>query len=75
MLSDRQEAGERLILGLRTLDGVAAPWLTERAALDPSLTARLDAWQEAGLLSIARGRARLTERGFLLSDALFVELL
>ena len=75
VLSDRQEAGERLILGLRTLDGVAAPWLTERAALDPSLTARLDAWQEAGLLSIARGRARLTERGFLLSDALFVELL
>ena len=75
VLSDRQEAGERLILGLRTLDGVAAPWLTERAALDPSLTARLDAWQEAGLLSIARGRARLTEHGFLLSDALFVELL
>jgi hypothetical protein len=32
-------------------------------------------WEEAGLLRRDSGRAVLTESGFLLSDALFVELL
>ena len=35
----------------------------------------LDAWRERGLLDERDGRARLTEAGFLLSDALFTELL
>ncbi len=35
----------------------------------------LDAWRERGLLAERNGRARLTEAGFLLSDALFTELL
>ena len=35
----------------------------------------LDAWRERGLLADAEGRVRLTESGFLLSDALFTELL
>ena len=74
VLTDRQAAGERLILGLRTRDGVPEEWLGARAATDPALTARLEGWRAAGLLERARGRARLTERGFLLSDALFVEL-
>jgi len=74
VLGDRQEASERLILGLRTRDGVPEEWLGTRAAADPDLAARLLAWREGELLEVAGGRARLTERGFLLSDALFVEL-
>jgi len=74
VLTDRQASGERLILGLRTRDGVPEGWLGARAATDPALAARLEGWQAAGLLEGAEGRLRLTERGFLLSDALFVEL-
>jgi hypothetical protein len=35
----------------------------------------LDAWRERALLAERDGRVRLTEAGFLLSDALFTELL
>jgi oxygen-independent coproporphyrinogen-3 oxidase len=71
----RQQRAERLILGLRTRDGVPAAWLAARAVGDHRLVACLDAWREAGLLVTTGDRARLTERGFLLSDGLFVELL
>ncbi len=75
-LTERQRLAERLILGLRTSDGVPAAWLDERRRGDGPLSARLDGWREQGLLAdTAEGRIRLTERGFLLSDALFVELL
>lgn len=73
--SERQQWGERLMLGLRTADGVPAEWLAARVGRDPALAGRLSAWEAEGLLARAGGRARLTERGFLLSDALFVELL
>ncbi|OGK87877.1 MAG: hypothetical protein A2X52_10515 [Candidatus Rokubacteria bacterium GWC2_70_16] len=75
-LTARQHLAERLILGLRLGDGIPEAWLAERMALEPGrLPALLEAWRERGLLARARGRARLTEAGFLLSDALFVELL
>jgi oxygen-independent coproporphyrinogen-3 oxidase len=74
VLTDRQQLGERLILGLRLREGVPAEWLDARAAEDRALAARLVTWRQGGLLSVAGGRARLTEQGFLLSDALFVEL-
>ena len=75
-LTPRQRLAERLILGLRLGDGVPAAWLEERTALGPArLPATLDAWRERGLLILRDGRARLTEAGFLLSDALFIELL
>jgi oxygen-independent coproporphyrinogen-3 oxidase len=75
-LSARQRLGERLILGLRTRDGVPAAWLDERIALDAGRLPRvIGAWQERALLALDGGRARLTEAGFLLSDALFVDLL
>lgn len=75
-LTDRQRLGERLILGLRLTDGVPARWLEERAAVDADRLPRLvEAWQGEGLLVMDRERARLTERGFLVSDALFVELI
>jgi oxygen-independent coproporphyrinogen-3 oxidase len=76
VLTERQALGERLILGLRTSDGVPAEWLAERCALERGrLPDVLDAWRARGLLAEHDGHARLTEAGFLLSDALFTELL
>ncbi len=73
-LDARQALVERLVLGLRTLDGVPAAWLAERADGDAALTRRLATWRAEGLLVDAGPRVRLSERGFLLSDALFVAL-
>jgi oxygen-independent coproporphyrinogen-3 oxidase len=74
-LDARQRLGERLILGLRTSDGIPEAWLDQRAADDRPLRAKLAAWDERALLRRQDGRVSLTEAGFLLSDALFVELL
>jgi oxygen-independent coproporphyrinogen-3 oxidase len=76
VLTGRQRIAERLILGLRLVDGIPSAWLDERIRLEPGrLPALLTAWRERGLLVEEGGRTRLTEEGFLLSDALFVELL
>jgi len=75
-LTPRQRMAERLMLGLRMREGVPARWMEERVAVDgPRLRGVLAAWTERGLLVTEGGRARLTEPGFLLSDALFMELL
>lgn len=74
-LTPRQRLAERLILGLRTADGVPGGWLRERARDDAGLRHRLAQWRQKGLLADASGHTRLTESGFLVSDALFVELL
>jgi oxygen-independent coproporphyrinogen-3 oxidase len=76
VLTERQALAERLILGLRTSDGVPAERLAERCALERGrLPVVVDAWRERGLLAESDGRVRLTEAGFLLSDSLFTELL
>jgi oxygen-independent coproporphyrinogen-3 oxidase len=74
-LTPRQRLAERLILGLRTSDGVPAAALAERAAGDATLARRIEDWQRAGHLVLEGGCLRLTESGFLVSDALFVDLL
>src|SRR5207244_3400940 len=74
-LSPRQRLAERLILGLRTADGVPAMWLEARLDGDRLLRRRVEAWRAQTLLVDAGDRVRLTEAGFLVSDALFVELL
>src|SRR6266567_2479574 len=75
-LTPRQRMAERLMLGLRMREGVPARWMQERVAVDGArLRGVLAAWTERGLLVTEGGRARLTEPGFLLSDALFMELL
>ena len=74
-LTPRQRLAERLILGLRTSDGVPAAWLAERTASEPALARRIDEWERAGHLVADGARVRLTESGFILSDALFVDLL
>jgi oxygen-independent coproporphyrinogen-3 oxidase len=70
----RQALGERLILGLRLSDGVPAAWLGERTSADPTIAQRVETWRQRGLLETDGARVRLSEAGFLLSDALFVEL-
>jgi oxygen-independent coproporphyrinogen-3 oxidase len=72
-LTAGQREAERLILGLRTADGVPVEWLRRRAVAT-DLRTRIASWREAGLLRTSATRAWLTERGFLLSDALFVDL-
>src|SRR5437773_874469 len=74
-LSARQKLGERLILGLRTADGVPASWLETRLDGDERLRRRVDTWRAQALLAGGDDRVRLTEARFLLSDALFVDLL
>jgi len=74
-LTPRRRQAEQLILGLRMSDGVSAAALAERAAAEPTLARRIEEWRRAGYLLVEGGRARLTESGFLLSDALFVDLL
>jgi len=74
-LTTAQALGERLFLGLRTSDGVAREVLDTRLARSPALRQRVENWIADGLLDADHRRVRLTERGFLVSDALFVELL
>jgi oxygen-independent coproporphyrinogen-3 oxidase len=74
-LTPAQAIAERLFLGLRTSDGVPRDTLDTRVAATPALRRRIDAWLADGLMEGDGARVRLTERGFLVSDALFVELL
>jgi len=74
-LTARQQDSERLFLGLRLIDGVPRAALQARMADDAPLARRIAAWREAGLLADRGPNVALTEAGFLVSDALFVELL
>jgi len=74
-LSPRQRLAERLILGLRTADGIPTAWLEPRLDGERDLRRRIETWRAQALLVDTGDRVRLTEGGFLLSDALFVELL
>ena len=74
-LDARQVLAETLILGLRTADGVASSVLAARVAGDAALQRQIAGWREQELLVNDGVRTRLSDAGFLLSDALFVELL
>ena len=74
-LTPRQRLAERLILGLRTRDGVPQSLVEERLAIDPALRKRMEIWRDADLLIERGANFVLTESGFLVSDTLFIELL
>ncbi|MGH7277318.1 MAG: radical SAM family heme chaperone HemW, partial [Candidatus Rokuibacteriota bacterium] len=61
-LTPGQRRAERLILGLRTVDGVPRAWLEERLGGDAALRGRVRAWIDGGFLLVeGTGRVRLTE--------------
>ena len=64
-------AGERLVLGLRLTEGVPLEELEAHCGAGSPGVARYVA---AGLLAIRDGRVALTDRGVLLSDTIFAEL-
>jgi oxygen-independent coproporphyrinogen-3 oxidase len=74
-LTPRQRLGEQLMLGLRLADGVPRAWLEARLEGDAALARRVATWRDAGLLIDRDDRVALTESGFLVSDALFADLL
>jgi len=70
LLGAREQAGERIVLGLRRSEGVLTREIHDRVEDSPDATLPQDygAWKEGRLLDESAGRARLTERGFLLSN-------
>ncbi len=74
-LTPRQRLGEQLMLGLRLVDGVPRAWIEARLEGDATLARRTATWRDAGLLIDRDDRVALTEAGFLVSDALFADLL
>jgi oxygen-independent coproporphyrinogen-3 oxidase len=71
-LTERQMSAERIVLGLRLADGIPAAWLAEHLGDAPDALARYEA---AGVLTARNGRLALTDRGVLISDAIFAELI
>jgi coproporphyrinogen III oxidase-like Fe-S oxidoreductase len=74
-LTPRQRLGERLMLGLRLADGVPGAWLDARVQGDVLLAGKVAAWRQAGVMAERGERVALTEAGFLVSDAVFADLL
>jgi putative oxygen-independent coproporphyrinogen III oxidase len=74
-LSPRQVAAERLVLGLRLAEGVTREAF-ERHFADVATpgTPGLARYLAAGLMAVHDGRVALTDRGVLVSDAIFADL-
>ncbi|HEX4097846.1 MAG TPA: hypothetical protein VHX64_14055, partial [Caulobacteraceae bacterium] len=71
-LTDRQTAEERLLMGLRTLEGVDLGELAP-LGLDAGHP-RIDELGEAGLIRVERGRLLATAQGRLVLDRVTLEL-
>jgi oxygen-independent coproporphyrinogen-3 oxidase len=74
-LTERQIAAERIILGLRLAEGIPVEWLEGHLADAPGgVHAALTRYEAAGVLAVRDGRLSLTDRGVLISDTVFAEL-
>jgi oxygen-independent coproporphyrinogen III oxidase len=78
-LSLDQIEGERLVLGLRLAEGVPRTWLEARLAGGHGGNGHggaeaLARYLDAGVLRLEGDRLALTDRGVLVSDAIFAEL-
>jgi oxygen-independent coproporphyrinogen-3 oxidase len=70
-----QARSERIMLGLRLVEGVPRAWLDDHFTEVPGRLERaLDRFRSAGLLRETGGRVALTDRGVLLSDTVMAEL-
>ncbi|MCA9188368.1 MAG: radical SAM family heme chaperone HemW [Pirellulaceae bacterium] len=72
-----QKARERLVLGLRRMEGVSQQWFCEVTgiSLDELAGADLRRLQSLGLLVEENDHWRLTRAGLMVSDSIWVELL
>jgi oxygen-independent coproporphyrinogen-3 oxidase len=76
-LSAEDRARERLVFGLRRLDGVELPEFLSETGFDVRRLTEpaLSRFCQQGLLSLQADRLRLTRRGLLVSDAIWPEFL
>lgn len=69
-------AGEFLFLGLRMTEGIAIETFARRFGKPPAeFYPKIRDWLEASLLSESEGRLRLTRKGLLVANSIFVELM
>jgi oxygen-independent coproporphyrinogen-3 oxidase len=73
-LSERQVSAERLVLGLRLADGIPLEWLERHLGGPSEGQAGIGRYLAAGVMAVRDGRIALTDRGVLLSDTIFAEL-
>ncbi|GAA4429913.1 radical SAM family heme chaperone HemW [Bremerella cremea] len=76
-LTDEMKARERLVFGLRMIDGVHIPTFQQDTGMTPwELCGReIDQFLAIGLLIHDRERLKLTREGLLVSDSISIELL
>ncbi len=76
-LSPEEQAREKLVLGMRTMEGVSPTALEQDTgfSLDQLAGAAVQRFKEWNLLTIANGRLRLTREGLLVSDSLWPDFL
>lgn len=72
-LPPRDAARERLVFGLRRLDGIELSSFAAETGYSPAelVDPYLSRFVDAGLLELSADRLRLTERGLLVSDAIW----
>lgn len=69
-------AGEFMFMGLRMTEGIAAEVFTSRFGSAPrSFYPRIDSWLEGGLMEEKDGYLRLTQKGLLVANSIFVEFM
>jgi oxygen-independent coproporphyrinogen-3 oxidase len=69
-------AGEQMFLGLRMTDGVAIETFSARfGKLPPELYPRINTWIDGGFLEQKQGYLRLTPKGLLIANSIFVEFM
>ena len=76
-ISPELDMAETMILGLRLTEGIDIQTFVDRFSVDPLTlyAAQIESLTGQGLLESADGRLRLTDKGFLLSNRVFVEFL
>lgn len=69
-------AGEFMFMGLRMIDGVSSESFRSRFAQTPvQFYPRIVDWMEGKLMEERNGRLRLTRKGLMLANAIFVEFM
>jgi oxygen-independent coproporphyrinogen-3 oxidase len=71
----KKAAAECLFMGLRMMKGISVDDFVRRFGKEPAeFYPHIGDWLEAGLMERQTGRLRLTRRGLMVADSIFVEL-